>query len=408
MTELRKQSIKADDSFSIDAFGRWRVSEPYTIFDSKMVNDKQPLYYDEVTSGTGAATHDTNEASVTMSVSTTGDYVIRQSFMRFNYQPGKSQQIFLTGIVKEPVANTESRIGYFNTSTTAPYTANRDGIYFGQDGTNNYVAISFNGTENKITQANWNIDPMDGTGPSGKTADFDRVQIFFIDFEWLGVGRVRTGLVIDGKIFYIHEFNHANEPGQTTVYMQSPNHSVRYEAYSTGGSISMKQICASVASEGGVEASGVTRGITTGGAEVTVGTAIEGVLFYRLNQNTPCTTLVLDNFSAIDISNNAGNFEYYLILNPTIAGTTLTWNLETNSAIDVALGNGDNTLTGGTILLTGFATGDVPSVTIPSNLVINPGVSIDGTFDIVAIAVRMISGSDDFEAAANIREVTCG
>src|SRR6056297_3209018 len=166
MTELRKVKlmdenndninlknpvpIQMGDTASIDAFGRWRVSEPFTIFDSKQLYDKQPLYWNEIENGTGESTFDTNESSVLMSVSADGDYVIRQTYMRFDYQPGKSFRLFLTGLIGEHVANTESKIGYYNTSTTAPYTAECDGLCFGVDGTGKFVMVSDNGTQKKI------------------------------------------------------------------------------------------------------------------------------------------------------------------------------------------------------------------------------------------------------------------
>lgn len=409
MTELRNLNIAARDSFSIDAFGRWRVSEPFTIFDAKLINDHQPLFFDEIVSGAGAsATFDTGESSVSLSVTQNADYVVRQTFMRFNYQPGKSQQIILTGVLGEPVANTSAKIGYFNSSTAAPYTASLDGVYFGSDGTDNFVAISNNGTEDKATQANWNIDAMDGTGPSGITVDFDRVQIFFIDIEWLGVGRVRVGLVIDGLVYYVHEFLHANVSGQTKVYMQSANHSVRYEARSTGGTLTVKQICSTVISEGGLEPSGVVRAISNGTSSINVGTTTEGILFYRLNSSRPETTIALDSFSILNTANNTNNYRYSVLLNPTIAGTALSYTNISNSAVDFAVGQGNNTLTGGVEILTGYISGDSPQIQVPTNIIINAGIGIDGTQDEFALAVQTFSGSDTFVGSFNIRELTCG
>jgi hypothetical protein len=408
MSRSFSTSIKTNNPTG-DPFGRLRVSEPYTIFDSKLVTGKAALYYDEVVNDAvgASSTHDSTDASVSMTVDGNGDYVIRQTFMRFNYQPGKGQLIYLTGVLGEPVASTESRIGYFNTSTTAPYTANRDGIYFGQDGTNNYVAISKNGTENKIIQSSWNLDKMDGTGPSGITADFDLAQIFIIDFEWLGVGRVRCGLNIGGVTYYVHEFNHANQPLQTGVYMTSSNHSIRYEVRSTGGDLTIKHICASIQSEGGVEPSGISRCVNTGITTQGIGTTKEAVIGFRLADNSLCSTIIPEIISAMSTGNEDTQWE--LQLNPTYANTP-TWNSAgTSSPAEFAVGNGSNTVSvDGEILAGGYGSDDLNNLSLDINTVIHPGLSITGVKDEIWLVVRTVTGSGDYVGSINFRELNCG
>lgn len=403
ITELQTLTSKT----KVDAFGNMRVSESFTIFDSKMIHDKQPLFFDEETNGTATSTHNFGGANVAMAVSANADYVIRQTFMRFNYQPGKGQKILCTGVLGDPVASTEGKIGYFNTSTASAYTADEDGIYFGQDGTDVYIAISKDGTQSKVTQANWNMDTMDGNGASGITLDFDATQIFHMEFEWLGVGSVWFGVVVDGVLYYVHRVDNANN-GQTDAYMASPNHSVRYEVRSTGGTITMQHICSTVVSEGGVEQSGVTRGFGNDITPVTCGTTLEGILFYRVSATEPDTTLLLNNFSVLNTSNNASNYRWVLIVNPTIAGTAPTYSSLSNSGIEYAVGAGDNTLTNGTIIEMGYAAGDVPTIALPANPVVYPGVSITGTQDVFALAIQTFTGTDSFVGAFNIREVTSG
>ena len=64
--------------------------------------------------------------------------------------------------------------------------------------------------DNKIIQSNWNVDVFNGTGASGITLDFSKSQIFFIDYEWLGTGRVRCGFFIDGIPYYCHAIHNSN------------------------------------------------------------------------------------------------------------------------------------------------------------------------------------------------------
>ena len=404
MAFLDRGLIKASDSPSIDAFDRWRVSNPYTIFDSKLVIDKNEFFYDEEVNGTATSTHNSGDASVSMSVSANADYVVRQTYQRFNYQPGKSQEIILTGVIGSPVANTVSRIGYFNSATTGDFSTDYDGIWLESDGTDISVCVGKSGVIDKITQSNWNLDVMDGTGDSGINLDFDNAQIFFIDFEWLGVGRVRCGFVIDGIITYVHQFLHANII--TGVYMSSPNHSVRYEIRSTGGTKTMKQICSSVMSEGGADPSGTTRGISMT-SDQTVGTTFEGVLGIRLKSTHLCSTINVASISTLTLTTN-DNMEGSLLLNPTITDTPSWISGGLSSPFEYAIGSGANTLSGGQSLNSYFFSDDSTLPPSPPNTILNPGVSIAGVRDEFWLGIRTISGTGNVVAAMNILELTCG
>ena len=108
MSELRRNTISASDSYSIDAFGRWRISNPETLFDSKNIfNDSDladnlenvPLFYDnQETSGSGTTTtYNPNQSSQTLTVANlTAGTRVRQTKMSFNYQSGKSLLVFMS------------------------------------------------------------------------------------------------------------------------------------------------------------------------------------------------------------------------------------------------------------------------------------------------------------------------
>lgn len=230
-----------------DAFGRTRISEPYTLFDSqnRYIDGDQ---FASKTSGGGSVTYVANESSFNLALPTTsGAYVYRQSRTVQLYQPGKSLLVLNTFAMATPRTNLRQRVGYFTSG---------NGIYFEADGTGLYMVIrsSVSGTPvpTRIAQADWNQDPMDGTGPSGITLDPSRTQIFWCDIEWLGVGSVRVGFVINGIFYICHVFNHANQ--QTAVYMTTASLNCRYEIENTGTTAAgstMKQICSTVISEGG-------------------------------------------------------------------------------------------------------------------------------------------------------------
>ena len=242
------QEINFLDSPQLDAFDRLRVSNPETIFDSKQIFDTQPLVWDDSeVSGSGtSSTYNQDAARTRLAVTaTTAGRRVRQTFMRFNYEPGKSQLILLTGRLTSDDAGSKAglktKLGLFDDD---------NGLFFTQDeGTLKVVQRSnVTGTpvDTEVAQSSWNVDKFDGTGTSGITFMANDANIFFIDFEWLGVGRVRMGFVIDGIPYVCHQFLNANL--RNTVYMSTPNLPLRYEIENdgTGAAEQLDHICTSV------------------------------------------------------------------------------------------------------------------------------------------------------------------
>jgi hypothetical protein len=239
-----------------DAFGRVRVSNPVTLFDSQQQYDTLAnLFFYEKTVGSATITHLPNESSSNLNVTTaSGDRAVRQSRQYIRYQPGKSQLVMMTNTFDSGQVNTEQYFGY-------------------GDDDNGFFIVEENGTvslrkRTKITgsvvdtdtpQSGWNIDKLDGTGPSGLTLDATKAEIFYIDMEWLGVGDVVAGIVIGRTIYPVHQFRHANV--LDSVYITTANLPVRWEIRNkaaVSSSKSMKSVCCTVISEGGFEE---TRGV---------------------------------------------------------------------------------------------------------------------------------------------------
>jgi hypothetical protein len=240
---------------SVDAFGRSRVSMPYTLA------DYTHIYGEEVelltkTVGAGATTEvNPNTASIALIVGTGAtDQVIHQSRMYHHYMPGKSQSIMTSFNFLDVRENTTKKVGYYD---------DRNGIFVQQegDGTVSVVKRSFNtgiASDTVVNQVNWNLDPMDGTGITSISLDFTKTQLFAADFQWLGVGRIRCGFVLGGRTIYFHEFNHSNI--EEHAYWSLPSLPIRCEIANTGAAVgitSMEQICSTVLSEGGYKETGV-------------------------------------------------------------------------------------------------------------------------------------------------------
>ena len=373
---------------SVDAFGRLRISDMYTLFDSSLRYDDNPFKWDTALSGTGAINHLLNESSMQMSTTGAGS-VIRQSKTVFSYQPGKSLLSLTTFAMGTPTAGVTKRAGYYGAE---------NGIFFELDGTNIKIvkrsSITGSVVDTGITQPFWNVDKLDGTGPSGIDLNEDRAQIFWCDIEWLGVGSVRTGFVINGQFITCHIFHHANT--ETGVYMTTASLPVRYELISTGAASSMKQICSSVISEGGYVNRSRTRSVST----PLTGKALSDVTYtplvsIKLKNNRLDSVVVPSKFDLFGLQQAA--YKYQLILNPTL--TNPNWS-SLNNLSDVDYDIDATGLTGGIIIDEGIFVGSNKggSIAVSQTDVDfsqQLGRTIAGVSDIFCLAAIATTNNDD-------------
>lgn len=299
-----------------------------------------------------------------------------------------------TGVIGSPVVNLTKRIGAFDAN---------NGVFFELSGSTLNVGIRKGASDTKVAQDSWNIDKLDGTGVSGLTLDISKAQIFVVDYEWLGVGRVRFGFVINGNIYYCHQSLHANIA--TSVYMSTPNLPVRYEIVSTGGVGSLQQICCSVMSEGGLEPLGILRSTSTDFTHLNADNAgtFYACLGVRLRSTRLDATVIPINFSAFCVTTDA--YQWILSMNPTVAGT-FNYSDLTNSVCQVAKGVTANTISDlGVILSQGFSGISDRSVSANLTNALRIGSTIAGVSDTLVLSFQPLSASADIFASLVWREL---
>ena len=264
-TDISGQTVIASGQFnnptSYDAFGRFRTSQPFTLFDNMHTFSKGAKFIDCSNNTTGTATFNSTDSSIDLAVTNqVGSMIIRESRIITPYQPGKSLLILNTFAFNDTSGNNLiQRVGYYTTLGQTQYDAAnkyspQNGIYLEANGNTIYMNKANNGSVIKIHQSTWNGYKFDGTAPYFVTLDLTKAQIYWIDIEWLGVGSVRTGFIINGAYIIAHTFHHANI--ESSTYMQTACLPPRFEIINTtsGSGGSMKQICTSVMSEGGYDA----------------------------------------------------------------------------------------------------------------------------------------------------------
>lgn len=302
-----------------DAFGRLRVSEPFTLFDSSNRYSDNGLWATDTNSG-GSANFNASQGLVDLTINTTAtSSVVRETYKVFSYQPGKSLLVLNTFVMSPAKPNLIQRVGYYGDD---------NGLYLEQDGsTVSFVkrtSISGVLTEVPVDQANWNGDKLNGLGLSGLTLDLTKAQILWMDIEWLGVGSVRMGFVINGQFIVCHTFNHANIIDST--YITTASLPLRYEILNNGitsSTSTLKQICSTVISEGGYELRGEAYSIATGITtpyNMTVAGTYYPLISLRLKSAYLDGIVVPTGLSCLPIS--TGTYEWRLIERGITTGGT--------------------------------------------------------------------------------------
>lgn len=362
-----------------DAFGRLRTSNQFTLFDTKTRYRDHGEFSSNTLNG-GNVTYVSNLSSFQMTVNNTANSrVYRETTRVFPYQPGKSLLSMNTFCMAPPQPNLRQRVGYFSTN---------NGVFLEQEHSNIYLvkrsATSGTVVDTKYIQSSWINDNLYGNGSSGKNLNLTKSQIFWSDVEWLGVGSVRAGFVIDGELILCHTFNHANL--ESNVYMTTAALPIRYEIENIGetaNSSMMTQICSTLISEGGYQqksqyyaiSNAPTAGVDCGSAGTQ--TPIASV---RLRSDRLDAIILPSQVDILSFSNQP--VRVVLVLNGTLTGANWVNHANASAQYDITA----SAITGGTIIQEGYLTqgGKIELGTL-DNFNFQLGRSIAGVSDIVTL-----------------------
>lgn len=331
-----------------------------------------------------------------------------------------SLQILQTYVMAPAQTGLRQRYGYFDVN---------NGIFIEQDGHNLYFVIrNTNGTlqETRVAQADWNIDTLDGTNtgawtegppvqnrnPSGLELDMSKAQIMFLDIEWLGLGTVRCGFVINGRFIHCHSFHHSNI--LSVPYMGTACLPVRAEIQNTANTSNasnLRIVCTTVISEGGYELRGRPR---TAGHEANVAYDLAAAATWY---PVACIRLKSDREGAIvipkDINIGASSSSGSIVKYKVVVGANVSGGLWISGGTDSSVQYNINaaSFTGGTDFVSGYVT-----VTNQASTPVRLGDSIfkyqlerntfNGTNTVFMIAVQTSKAGDDVVASIDWEEVT--
>lgn len=403
------------DSPNLDAFHRLRVSLPYTLFDQTFEYGLGSLFWSSavVGGGSGFAHHgDSSNIILTAGTGAT-DSVIRQTLSYWRYRPGKSQLALMTFAFGAAVANVRRRVGYFDAA---------NGIYLEQNGTTDLALVTRSSTtgsieEERVVQADWNLDKLDGTGPSRLTLAPALGQILVIDLQWLGYGRVRVGFDIQGKTRYVHEFYNANN--QTMPYMSTASLPVRFEITNLAGqaeSHTFRQGCCSVISEDGEqELFGVFFSANTGATKHAVTTrraliSIRPKLVTGTSSKVNRSPILAEAFSMLTATNDS---LWEVVYNPTFTDTPTWTSAGAQSDVEYSIhtDGAAGAFTGGLVVTSGYVAagqGVTAESVVQAPLLNKLPLTLDmnGANPIaISIVATSMAGTSNIAAGINWKEI---
>jgi hypothetical protein len=386
------------DSDQVDPFGRMRATTPLLIFSSVLeTTDQEGYNWHSLTNGTASYTYLPFESSVELSIGTdAGDYVERRTLRNFQYQSSYGMTLYISGVIGTIADGCKSEIGFKDDD---------NGLFFrytvsnGLSVVRRYTIDNTGVDEDVVTQSNFNLDKLDGTGPSGYNIDLTKTQIFFVDYGWLGVGRIRYGVFVNGKVIFCHEIETANL--LSTVYMGVGSLPVAYRVENltaTSSSSEIKQICAGVSIDGGRQEIGRSRGFPATAnnfLSAPSGATWYNVISVRIDSNYPYVQYNFLNASIVNTANSVG--ELAIIKNGDISG--FTWSSDGEFA---EISETQDPVTNGNILASSVYERRGDSQIASTQISDRIALRADNTSETLTLAARGADGSVEVTGGLNL------
>lgn len=371
-------------------FNELRVARKFPIVELTSVYGVSALRDIVTTTGGGTVTNDATEYSVSTTASGV-DSAILESALRGRYEPGFAGE---AGIgVRIPTAPTGTQIarwGMFDTE---------NGAFFGSTSTNIFVAIRRGGVDTVINQSAWNVDPLDGTGPSGATLSLARGNIYQVVFTWYGYGVIEFRVVLPDpttlaqEVITVHRYS---PTAQTSII--DPNQPLRAEVDNNGTAASFnlfvggRQYSIIGKYNPTIRATSERRTITN------VTTTLTPVISFTRKAEFPAgsgrANSVEVNLDEIDIIGSA-DLAYQVLLGGTLNGTFVNYPTATTIIPDtetaLLVNKTSTTITGGEVVFQGVTSGGSDGTRmLATSELLNFTLPIN---EVVTLAVVRIAGS---------------
>lgn len=234
---------------TLSGFGSLKVSSARALGVYESSLDTYEALFSTVTANGGASSYTPAESSQVLSVSGVSGSRVLMTTNRYHYYEPGSSNLYIETVALGDTGKTG------NSRRWGAFDAN-DGLFFELQGTTLNVVIrtSTSGSvvETRVAQSAWNGDQLDGLGLSGYDINLTNVNVYWLDYQWLGAGRVRFGVFApDGSRVTCHTFQNAGQ--HPLPYMRTGTLPVAFENINTGAAgagSELRSVCAAVYTEG--------------------------------------------------------------------------------------------------------------------------------------------------------------
>ena len=342
---LRTTSTDVDKTST----NRLKVSTKNIVFSNTFQFSKQPDIWDETLTSGATSVNNPLQSSVLLTVtSTPGSKVIRQTYNVMHYVPGRSAEFNMVSTNVSVGPGHRARAGVFD---------EKNGVFFerGVEG-DLWVVVrsSVTGTpvDTRVRRTDFNIDKLDGTGPSGIANVLGTIRTLHIEYEWYGAGDVEFSFIINGVKHPLHRFTFSNVIN--TSWCSTPFNPIRVELENISANTSavLEQYSTSYSLEGQMRSLGVPKitGIPLPGVSIPGQFTYRPVVSLRLKSTMLNAVAFIEEIQGFTTSNTFLTFR--LVRNATINATTWTDHQTNESSVEV---NTDaTTYSGGTVVALGI------------------------------------------------------
>lgn len=333
------------DRYQMTPFGQQRVANPYSLGDFVQTYGFDAAVMTKVETNSGTVTDVTAQSATLLTVSGNGDRAQQATREYLRYQPGHAQRIVQTVVLSAAgTANLLSEWGQFDDD---------DGYIWRHDADTSIVLRSnVTGTpaEVEVAQSAWNVDPMDGTGPSGATLDVTKLNIYELAYQWLGAGLVWW--FVNGNLVHVSE-----NPGAYAVpYVATANLPLQWDLSSTGGAGTLTNVCSSVVVEGGDAPLSLGYGSPAAlhSVPTTPGETIITLRPKATFNSVKNRAQLIPKYANVNGAGGGSDALIQVVLNPTLTGSPSWVSAGTTSHAEYDVSN--TTFTGGQVLAAAFLT----------------------------------------------------
>jgi hypothetical protein len=300
-----------------DSFNRLKVAPPHLLFDSSFQYSLQEKVFIRDTLAGATITHDSARAAARLDCSSSAGSRARfRSRNYFPYSPAFTNTVTASFNMHGSVIGVTKRIGMYDENNGYILEAHNGIIRVG-------IRSSISGSTNYVNQSSFNVDTLDGSGPSGITLDISKQQILVIQYQWLGSGQVIFSMSINGTTIPFHKFNHANI--LTGLYSKTGTLPVQAEILNTSGSASyMEFTCCSVVSNGATAQHGHLHSISSGVTPKNMPTTGVSYPIISLRKQSGFTDIPVQILDMNAFSTSQDDFIIQIIHKPTLTGAVWT------------------------------------------------------------------------------------